>query len=114
MAAGTRAQKPQRASPRAERPSIDSARAGHRVSRFGEPGRSLSMSSEAEGAGRDRLVPLIVSSALFMQNLDSTVLTTALPTMPITGSSHDQARNLPATSATMAVTEVIASASTCP
>ena len=65
MAAGTRAQKPQRASPRAERPSIDSARAGHRVPRFGEPGRSLSMSSEAEGAGRYRLVPLIVSSALF-------------------------------------------------
>jgi EmrB/QacA subfamily drug resistance transporter len=39
------------------------------------------MSSETEGAGRYRLVPLIVSSALFMQNLDSTVLTTALPTI---------------------------------
>jgi EmrB/QacA subfamily drug resistance transporter len=76
MAAGDRAQKPHLA-----RASIDSLRAGHRVRRFGEPGRSLSMSSETEGAGRYRLVPLIVSSALFMQNLDSTVLTTALPTI---------------------------------
>jgi len=76
MPAPGRAQKPQGASP-----AIDSAGMHHRVRRFGEPGRSLSMSSEAEDAGRYRLVPLIVSSALFMQNLDSTVLTTALPTI---------------------------------
>jgi hypothetical protein len=32
---------------------------------------------------RTRRVPLIVSSALFMQNLDSTVIATALPTTPV-------------------------------
>lgn len=37
------------------------------------------MSSEPDG--RITIVPLIVSTALFMQNLDSTILTTALPTI---------------------------------
>jgi hypothetical protein len=30
---------------------------------------------------RNRLVPLIVACALFMENLDSTIIATALPTI---------------------------------
>src|SRR5512142_2587118 len=33
---------------------------------------------------RSMIVPLIVATALFMENLDSTVITTALPQMAIT------------------------------
>ena len=32
---------------------------------------------------RERLVPLIVACGLFMENLDSTVLATALPGVPV-------------------------------
>jgi EmrB/QacA subfamily drug resistance transporter len=44
------------------------------------PGRDTESDSPVSGPGM-RLVALIVASALFMQNLDSTVVTTALPAM---------------------------------
>src|SRR5262249_38020946 len=43
------------------------------------PRRSLCSRGEGKRMNRDRLVPLIVAVALFMENMDSTVIATSLP-----------------------------------
>ena len=37
------------------------------------------LSSRASSMSRDRLVPLIIAVALFMENMDSTIIATSLP-----------------------------------